>query len=269
MLVKTCGIQTEEAAKTAIDNDTTFVGIIQVPNRKRTLHDTTIINAIHKDIVSKRKSKPNTNNFNWKGFIEENLKINFHGHNTQKIIYNEKYLQISHQLEQQGPFLVGVFRNQSIEEIEKILQLDKTSCDNDDDRLIDIVQLHGSENKQEYVNYFARKWNIPVITRYQVDDLSKKSGSILQQFTEYLPLFILLDSDAGGDGKTLNWNLLNELNVSNENIPLMLAGGMSCENVNLAKNTIKNLIGVDVSSGIESNGIKDLEKIKLFIESAK
>ncbi len=69
----------------------------------------------------------------------------------------------------------------------------------------------------------------------------------------------------GGTGKTFNWEIAREV-AGKFNI--LVAGGLTSENVtNMLQ--IVNPWGVDVSSGVESDGVKDIEKIKRFIHLVK
>jgi phosphoribosylanthranilate isomerase len=75
----------------------------------------------------------------------------------------------------------------------------------------------------------------------------------------------------GGHGKTFDWAILKGLDPF---MPFMLSGGLTPENVSEAITTVKalgvTLAGVDVSSGVETApGVKDVEKIKAFIENAR
>ena len=84
---------------------------------------------------------------------------------------------------------------------------------------------------------------------------------------------ILLDSkfgnSQGGTGVTHDWNLSRNIVNSISSTPVILAGGLNVDNVERAIDTVKPY-AVDVSSGVESRiGIKDHDKIKLFIEKAK
>lgn len=75
----------------------------------------------------------------------------------------------------------------------------------------------------------------------------------------------------GGHGKVFDWTILNQLDPAQ---PFMLSGGLTPENVASAITTVRalgvNLIGVDVSSGVESApGVKDVSKISDFIQAAR
>ncbi|WP_195469719.1 hypothetical protein [Clostridium sp. D43t1_170807_H7] len=69
------------------------------------------------------------------------------------------------------------------------------------------------------------------------------------------PLFLLLDNGQG-TGKTFDWNNIKKLNR-----PFFLAGGLSIDNIKEAIEKVSPM-AIDISSGIESNGVKDYEKMK-------
>ena len=71
--------------------------------------------------------------------------------------------------------------------------------------------------------------------------------------------YLLLDNGQG-TGKTFNWN-----NIKNLNRPFFLAGGLNLENINEAILKVKPM-AIDISSGIETNGVKDFEKMKEVIK---
>lgn len=136
---------------------------------------------------------------------------------------------------------VGVFVNEDIENIAYLVK----------NKIIDIVQLHGNED-ESYINILKTKINVPIIYAYQIkskaDIKSAKNDSD----------FILLDAGAGC-GETFDEALLEDFD--NE---YFLAGGLSIDNI---KEKIIKLhpFGVDVSSGIETEGKKDAAKIRKFV----
>ena len=75
--------------------------------------------------------------------------------------------------------------------------------------------------------------------------------------------YVLLDSGAGGTGKTFDWSLVRKLER-----PYFLAGGLSPENVAEAVRQL-HPFAVDVSSGVETGGRKDEGKIRRFLEAVR
>ena len=122
-----------------------------------------------------------------------------------------------------------------------------------DSRTIDVIQLHGSEN-EEYIRQLKRLTDKPVIKAVSV-----QRGGDAQKWSDTAADFLLLDHKGGGTGKRFDWDLIGEISK-----PYFLAGGLNLENVidAIMKTTP---FAVDVSSGVESNGVKDPAKIKEFI----
>ncbi|MEH6890897.1 phosphoribosylanthranilate isomerase [Bacillus sp. JJ864] len=144
---------------------------------------------------------------------------------------------------------VGVFVNESIDVIENIA----TYCG------LTHVQLHGDEQ-----NYHIKRLNIPSIKAVGVS-----SSEDIERAAEYETDFILFDSPKeqfhGGNGKTFSWELLRSNPIEKKCI---LAGGLNLENITEAIEMVQPYM-IDVSSGVETNGKKDIEKIKQFITKAK
>ncbi|MBC1226772.1 phosphoribosylanthranilate isomerase [Listeria booriae] len=145
---------------------------------------------------------------------------------------------------------VGVFVNESPSEINRIAATVP----------LDIVQCHGQETPEE-----VAKINYPTIKAFQVKD-GKISGNI----EAYPNSLLLLDAPAseyeGGSGETFDWESLNDTILPQEKI--IIAGGLNAENVQTAIAKF-HPFAVDISSGVETNGTKDPEKIITFIQKAK
>jgi phosphoribosylanthranilate isomerase len=157
----------------------------------------------------------------------------------------EKAIEISERLPK-DILTVGVFVNETKERIEEIAEITK----------LDMIQLHGQETEQ-----FCQSIHLPVIKAFSITS----SEDIKSSFNYHVPL-LLFDSLIAGSGQTFNWQLLKDNHTQTEK--LMLAGGLTPENVNQAIEKVKPA-WVDVSSGVETNGIKDVTKIKEFIKNAK
>lgn len=144
---------------------------------------------------------------------------------------------------------VGVFVN---EIVDNILQIAEKAG-------LDVIQLHGDEPPS-----IAEQLPYQVIKAFPVD------RDTLVNIQHYPCDYYLLDSPIGkyrgGNGTTFDWDLASDLTIDRNKI--MLAGGLTSGNVREAINRIQPA-AVDVSSGIETNGEKDLDKICTFITHAK
>ncbi|MDR4170321.1 phosphoribosylanthranilate isomerase [Bacillus nitratireducens] len=146
---------------------------------------------------------------------------------------------------------VGVFVNESVEVIQKIA----------DECGLTHVQLHGDED-----NHQIRRLNIPSIKA-----LGVTSEDDMKNAQTYEVDYILFDSPKekfhGGNGKKFSWKLLAHMPKESRE-KTILAGGLNTINIEKAIQTVQPYM-VDVSSGVETEGKKDLKKIKQFIKKAK
>lgn len=152
---------------------------------------------------------------------------------------------------------VGVFVNDNLDFILNLIR----------EKIIDIIQLHGNEDN-DFLDNLKTKTNAKIIKFIPVEN----ADSILNSLNIFSD-FILLDNLKGGVGKTFNWNYLKEAFESNKNFfevfnkKYFLAGGLNKENINEALKF--NPYCVDLSGGLETNGIKDFEKMKYIINITK
>ena len=137
---------------------------------------------------------------------------------------------------------VGVFVDESVD---YVIGTEKTAK-------LDIIQLHGSED-DSYITEIKEKTGLPVIK--MVKPLSENDIITARQSAADL---ILLDSGAGGTGKVFDWSLAERLGRD-----YILAGGLTPDNAHEAVERLKPF-AVDVSSGVETEGIKDSSKMKAF-----
>lgn len=136
---------------------------------------------------------------------------------------------------------VGVFVNADIKFVAEIAKRG----------IIDAMQLHGNED-EDYIVALKTLTKKIIIQAFKITsaiELSRAENSTAD--------YVLLDGGAG-DGKVFDWRLLKNFNRE-----YFLAGGLNVENVRDAIK-ILNPYAVDVSSGIETNGIKDAVKMKNF-----
>jgi len=157
-----------------------------------------------------------------------------------------------------GTEVVGVFVNAPSSQVNELADF----C------ALDWVQLSGDES-WEYCREVAR----PVIKAIRIDRQSPEElCAELSAGSELLPtqeFVTLLDSRVkgkyGGTGESFNWNLAQEVA---KRFPVVVAGGLDPKNVATVIERVAPW-GVDVSSGVETAGVKDTSKIKAFIEGVR
>lgn len=148
------------------------------------------------------------------------------------------------------------------------------------DLSLDVVQLSGDENP-DYVRSLderikkTRSWEkgsvekrIEIWKAIRVVDKSSLDKMRIYDVDKYL-LDSYTKGSFGGSGTTFNWDLIKEeLKILNSCKNIIIAGGLNSENV---KEAIKilNPYGVDVSSGVETGGVKDEGKIRDFINCVR
>jgi len=146
---------------------------------------------------------------------------------------------------------VGVFVN---DVPERIIRL----CRN---RIIDVVQLHGDED-ETYIKQLKKHVSNEIIRAIRV-----RNKDDIENAMNYSADFLLFDTYReglyGGSGKTFDWLLVTAVNR-----PFFLAGGINPENAIHAIKTV-NPYCIDVSSGVETNGVKDPGKIADIVTIAR
>ena len=138
--------------------------------------------------------------------------------------------------------IVGVFVSPSLEDLEQAIGQVP----------LDMVQIHGTFDEA-----LIPKISVPVIRAIQLSDQEAKVTSPAD--------FLLFDAPVAGSGRTFDWDLLKDQTIQQD---FFIAGGLTVDNVRQARETFQPY-ALDVSSGVETDGHKDIEKIKAFIEGAK
>lgn len=141
---------------------------------------------------------------------------------------------------------VGVFVNEPHENIARLL----------DSGIIDTVQLHGQED-EEYISRLRRITDATIIQAFRIsgiEDIRRAEASTAD--------YVLLDNGTG-TGRVFDWSLAGKISR-----PYFLAGGLTPDNVAEAVNRLKPY-AVDVSSGIETDGNKDTQKMREFVSAVR
>jgi phosphoribosylanthranilate isomerase len=159
------------------------------------------------------------------------------------------------------PFLqkkaVGVFLNQEIEEVKDIIRMTG----------IQMIQLHGQESAayaQELKDGISI-WKVLPVEQGKVKDFKRYVGVV-----DALLLDTQVKGQSGGTGQRFDWSIIPEIKrmASQRNIPLWIAGGITPENVEELVSKYP-LDGIDLASGVETNGAKDRDKIKALLRGVE
>ena len=146
---------------------------------------------------------------------------------------------------------VGVFVNETVDNLVTIAN----------EVNLDAVQLHGDED-ETFIQSLKERTNVEVWKAVQI-----RSAADVEEWIDSSADMILFDAyhkdERGGTGEVFDWSSLDEFER-----PFMLAGGIDSTNVARAIRTVRPY-GLDTSSGIETNGVKDDEKITAFTKIVK
>ena len=158
-----------------------------------------------------------------------------------------------------APPVVGLFADQPLEEVNHAIE----TCN------LDMVQLCGTESLD-----YCRDTKAEVIKVMHIpgSPSPESEGEMAQRIKAYrdsgciVTLDSLVEGLQGGTGESFDWSIAADL--AGKGNAFILAGGLSPENISEAVATVGPW-GVDVSSGVETKGDKDHEKIRQFIINAK
>ena len=164
---------------------------------------------------------------------------------SKRYVEPERAAELKRQLAA-GIKAVGVFVNDDLYHVAELLNRG----------IIDIAQLHGSED-EEYIGHLRQLTGKPIIRAYRI-----KTAENIAEAEKCTADHVLLDSGAG-TGEVFDWKL-----IKNMKRPYFLAGGLSPDNV---ENAVEQLspYAVDVSSGIETDGVKDKAKMAAFAAAVR
>lgn len=185
--------------------------------------------------------------------------IGVHFASSPRQVTPQKAEEITKAAKKQGLLAVGVFVNTPAGEVNRLA----VNCG------LDWVQLSGDEDTK-----CCRQIEKPLIKAVHIapDWDEQRLLSHLESYQRELrrhPTFYLLDTHVegkyGGTGKVFSWDIARR---AAERCPIIIAGGLDPENVGRVVIELKPW-GVDVSSGVESGGTKDTEKIKAFIAAVR
>ncbi|WP_026497885.1 phosphoribosylanthranilate isomerase [Butyrivibrio sp. WCD2001] len=128
------------------------------------------------------------------------------------------------------------------------------------ENIIETIQLHGNED-EKYIGQLRKLTAAKIIKAFQIKNYNcTKNGTedFLEEVQTSSADMVLIDSGQG-TGTAFNWEILKQITR-----PYFLAGGINTENIEEAVTDIKPY-AIDVSSGIETDGVKDEEKMSFII----
>lgn len=160
--------------------------------------------------------------------------------------YTKRYNNGAEQSNDDEIKTVGVFVNETLDNLVSIAT----------EANLDVVQLHGDED-EAFIQSLKGRTNVEIWKAVQI-----RSAADAEAWIDSSADMLLFDAyhkdERGGTGEVFDWSCLDEFER-----PFMLAGGIDSTNVARAIRTVRPY-GIDISSGIETDGVKDDEKIKAF-----
>ena len=168
-----------------------------------------------------------------------------------KILIEELHKQCINHYDTKVVKTVGVFVNETLDNLVRIA----------DTANLDAVQLHGDED-EAFIQSLKERTNVEVWKAIQI-----RTAADTEKWIDSSADMLLFDAyhkdERGGTGEVFDWSSLDAFER-----PFMLAGGIDSTNVARAIRTVRPY-GIDISSGIETNGMKDDKKITAFTKIVK
>lgn len=239
-LVKICGVRDPETALAAAEAGADFVGMVFAESKRQVTPQECY------DVVEALKAKRT-----------QGREADFDGPERGDVSARSWFGVWADAIEQSAtrwrPLIVGVFADMDADEVNDIANAAG----------LDLVQLSGGET-QGYIERIER----PVLRAIHVGETDTASD-VFEAITAGSAAGLLLDtaskSARGGTGEAFDWDVAAEVA---RRTPFLLAGGLTPENVAAAVEQVEPW-GVDVSSGVETGGKKDIEKVRAFVRAAK
>lgn len=168
-----------------------------------------------------------------------------------KILIEELHKQCINHYDTKVVKTVGVFVNETVDNLVAIAN----------EVNLDAVQLHGDED-ETFIQSLKERTNVEVWKAIQI-----RTAADTEKWIDSSADMLLFDAyhkdERGGTGEVFDWSSLDAFER-----PFMLAGGIDSTNVARAIRTVRPY-GIDISSGIETNGMKDDKKITAFTKIVK
>jgi phosphoribosylanthranilate isomerase len=239
-LVKICGLRDPETAIEAAKAGADFIGLMFAESKRRVSPQQCY------DIVEALKEKRTQGR-------DAEFDAPERGDVSARTWFGVWADAIEQSVSRWRPLIVGVFAQMEATEVNDIAQAAG----------LDLVQLSGGEDDR-----YVRAIDRPVIRTLHVRE-QMTAFDVEELVVPGLSAAVMLDTGSsaalGGTGETFDWAIAAEVA---QRRPIVLAGGLTPENVAEAVATVQPW-AVDVSSGVETDGVKDIEKIRAFIRAAK
>ena len=248
--IKMCGISKIETIPAVVEAKPDYMGLVFAPSKRQVTVDQakSLVEELHKQYGNRysrdevRCSNDVVQDGPVIGTVQEGIATSDVHEGTLTSIENISPTLIH----QESIKTVGVFVNETVESLLKIAKEVK----------LDVIQLHGDED-ESFIQTLKEQSNVEVWKAVQV-----RSAADAEKWIDSSADMLLFDAyhkdERGGTGEVFDWSSLDEFER-----PFMLAGGIDSTNVARAIRTVRPY-GIDISSGIETEGVKDNEKIKAF-----
>ena len=248
--VKMCGISKVETIPAVVEAKPDYMGLVFAPSKRQVTVDQakTLVEELHKQ-YGNRYSREEVQCSN--DVVQDGAVIGAVQEGTATGDAHEGTLTSTENasptlIHQEAIKTVGVFVNETLENLVTIA----TEVN------LDVVQLHGDED-EAFIQSLKERTNVEVWKAVQI-----RSAADAEAWIDSSADMLLFDAyhkdERGGTGEVFDWSCLDEFER-----PFMLAGGIDSTNVARAIRTVRPY-GIDISSGIETDGVKDDEKIKAF-----
>ena len=248
--VKMCGISKVETIPAVVEAKPDYMGLVFAPSKRQVTVDQakTLVEELHKQ-YGNRYSREEVQCSN--DVVQDGAVIGAVQEGTATGDAHEGTLTSTENasptlIHQEAIKTVGVFVNETLETLVKIA----TEVN------LDAVQLHGDED-EAFIQSLKERTNVEVWKAVQI-----RSAADAEAWIDSSADMLLFDAyhkdERGGTGEVFDWSCLDVFER-----PFMLAGGIDSTNVARAIRTVRPY-GIDISSGIETDGVKDDEKIKAF-----
>ena len=237
--IKMCGISKVETIPAIVDAKPDYMGLVFAPSKRQVTVEQakTLVDELHKQYETTYGEATVPMNTDTAQDSQDSQDSQVSQDSQEFVPGNSNFEKIK---------TVGVFVNETVENLLKIAEEVK----------LDVIQLHGDED-ETFIQSLKECTNVEVWKAVQV-----RSAADAEKWIDSSADMLLFDAyhkdERGGTGEVFDWSSLDEFER-----PFMLAGGMDSTNVARAIRRVRPY-GIDISSGIETEGVKDDEKIKAF-----